>query len=292
MATKISVFAAEGKGDFLNPKITTSIHIISESMNGIGEFLAPAITQSILIFPPPMEGIGNKTKAIVFSRTANYLQANPAEGYGDFKKPNLSHGGGQYIIAESMEGQGEMNNPVLDIGASIKIQAPPMEGRSLITFHNINYDILNMIKLGSEVALLVNDSKGNAGIYRGIVRKRHPENKMLKIKAIIGDGIFGERIIDEDYTEQDIGLTAKEMIDKYCSPLTTENINTETGITAPIKAEGRKPLQVLESMRREHGIFYHVDFAWDVHFYLPDEIEPSNFSEDKDRGYKIKLGVD
>ena len=291
MSVKITAFAATGEGAFVVPDIFTSSLITSPSMEGTGELPAPSILMKVLILPPPMNGQGEETRAIIYARKSVLISSGVMEGAGVFKTPNsITLGDSQYIIADSMEGQGGFRGPSINIGIPVLIDSLPMTGESQVTYPELRYNILDNIEFGSEVYLLVNDGNGNAGIYRGLVRKRNPEDRLLKIKAILGDGILSERIIKEDYESQDIGLTVKDFIEKYCSPLTAENVNTETGIEAPVKASGRKALQVLESIRREHGIFYFVDFTWDFHLYSPDEITSSGFEEESNRGYKIRLG--
>lgn len=130
---------------------------------------------------------------------------------------------------------------------------------------NINY--------GDTVVLAVNDELGNQEQFRGIVRQKQPSGSTLQVKAPTGDGILSERIVKENYSAQDIGLTAKQIIDDYCDPLTSENINTSTGIIAPVKANGKKPLKIFEELRRQHGIYYFVDADWDMNFYLRSEID-------------------
>lgn len=291
MSVKITTFAAAGEGTFLTPEIFTSNLITAPSMEGTGELPAPSVSMRVLILPPSMNGQGEEVRAIIYARKKVVILPEIMEGDGVFKKPDsISIGDSQYIIADSMEGQSDFREPSIDIGIPVIIESLPMAGESEVTYPELRYNILDNVEFGSEVYLLVNDGNGNAGIYRGLVRKRNPEDRLLKIKAILGDGILSERIIKEDYESQDIGLTVKDFIEEYCSPLTAENVNTNTGIEAPVKASGRKALQVLESIRREHGIFYFVDFTWDFHLYSPDEITSSRFEEEDNRGYRIRLG--
>lgn len=86
---------------------------------------------------------------------------------------------------------------------------------------------------------------------------------------------------------QDIGITAKTIIDRYCKPLTSTHVNTNTGIVAPIISWGRTPLSVFEDMRKEYGINFYVDYTWDVHLYFTDIIEESGYPEE---GVIITLG--
>ena len=125
------------------------------------------------------------------------------------------------------------------------------------------------------VILAINDGLGNQEQFKGIIKRRKPSGSILQVSVITGDGILSERRIKEDYLAQDIGLTAKQVIDTYCSPLTSSNINTATGISVPIQSDGKTPLQVFEEIRRRHGVYYFVDVNWDMNLYLPSEINQS-----------------
>ena len=131
---------------------------------------------------------------------------------------------------------------------------------------NINYN--------DTILLAVNDKLGNQEQFKGIIRDKNPEGKILNISAITGDGILSERRVKQNYSGQDIGLTQKQIIDNYCSPLSSNNINT-TGITATIKAKDKTPLKIFEEIRRQFGIFYFVDANWDVNTYFLSEIGSS-----------------
>lgn len=140
-------------------------------------------------------------------------------------------------------------------------------GQINLEVNNENNTAYNGINYDDEVLLVVNDKKGNQEQFKGRVKRKNPSANTLEITAVTGGGILSERIIDKDYSSQNIGLTAKDIVDNYCSPLTSNNIDTSTSISAPIKANGKKPLKIFEDMRRQHGISYYVDKDWDVHFY-------------------------
>lgn len=141
------------------------------------------------------------------------------------------------------------------------------------------------INYNDEVLLAINDKLGNQEQFKGIIRQKNPNGKVLEAKTITGDGLLAERRIKEDYPEQDIGQTAKQIIDDYCSPLTTNNVNTSTGYTKAIKATDKTPLKVLEELRRNYQIYYFVDSNWDVHLYLESEVDGYDTSR-----FKIKYG--
>ncbi len=205
--------------------------------------------------------------------------------------PNFKIGENVIItIDEIQQDFSQVLQPGLFVGSSAILQASIGESISAGLDINIVNNILDNVNYGDDVYLLVNDANGKTKVYKGIVKDRSPQNRRLSVSASLGDSILSERIIKEDYDEQDIGLTAKQIIDTYCAPLTSTNINTNTGITAPIKADGKKPLTIFEKLRREYGIYYYVSFDWDVHLYLKDEIEASDFESVYGRGYKIRLG--
>ena len=132
--------------------------------------------------------------------------------------------------------------------------------------HNAN------INYGDTVNLAVKDAFGNSEEYLGKVRMKSIMDYALTITAIMGSGILSERRIKENYDSQDIGQTIKDIIDTYCSPLTTANVNIATGILAPITATDKTPLTILEELRSQYGIMYYADKDWDMHVYLPCEI--------------------
>jgi hypothetical protein len=145
-------------------------------------------------------------------------------------------------------------------------------GEIILSINNIGGQAIAAVKDGDSVVLAVNDSYGNSEEFRGLVRGRTPQSYALTVRAITGSGIMADRLIKEDYPEQDIGLTAKDIIDTYCVPLTSSNINTSTGIVAPVKAKDKTPLSVYEDLRRKFGVFYFIDKDWDTHLYLPAAI--------------------
>jgi hypothetical protein len=126
---------------------------------------------------------------------------------------------------------------------------------------------------GDTILVGINDTLGNTEEFRAMVRRKSPVGpELLEVTALTGDGIFGERIITQDYTSQDIGLTVKSIIDTYCQPLTSINVNIATGFVAPVIAKDKTVISVLEQLRSDFGVHYHVDKDWDMHLYLPSQI--------------------
>ncbi len=128
------------------------------------------------------------------------------------------------------------------------------------------------IDYGDDVELVVRDALGNEENFDGIVREKNPDGHVMTVRCVMGDSILSERLIDQDYSEQDIGVTVKHMIDNYCQPLTSTNVDETTGYERPVQAEDESPIRKLENFRREYGIFYFVDDDWDFHFYKEDAI--------------------
>ena len=150
----------------------------------------------------------------------------------------------------------------------------------VITFEVLNEDgdMYESIDYGERIFLGVNDELGNTERFEGIVREKNPSGKFLTIEAITGDGILGERLIDTNYdTKQDIGEIVEDIIDNYCSPLTSNNVDIDTGFERTLDARDMRPIEVLEKFRREYGIYYFVDPDWDLHFYKSDAIDDGDF---------------
>jgi len=147
-----------------------------------------------------------------------------------------------------------------EIGAIVAV----IDNKDGVNFGAINY--------GDQVMLAFKDTYGNTEEFLGVVRERNPTGDKLEIYAILGDGILAERIIQENYGSQDIGITIKAVIDDYCSPLTSTNVDISTGFVAEILTDEKVPLVVFEELRKKYGVFFYVDKDWDVHFYVPADI--------------------
>jgi len=172
----------------------------------------------------------------------------------------------------------------------VRLQANTYSGSITVTYRNLlieksstvgNYIPSGQdwkVKYGDEVKLAVNDVLGNTEEFKGVVRDKAVDGYFLTVKAPTGAGVLSERLIKVDYTPQDIGVTVKAIIDTYCTPLTSTNVNTTTGISAPITAKGKTPLKILEEIRRQYGISYFVDKDWDVHLYQESDIADSKLT--------------
>jgi len=122
-------------------------------------------------------------------------------------------------------------------------------------------DYLDTVNVG------IIDSRGHERDYQGVIRDMEPQGEVLVVTAVKGDGILADRYVEEDYASQDIGLTVKAMIDDYADGLTSMNVDTSTAHVAPVKADGKTVLRVLESLRRQYQLYYFVDDDWDLHWY-------------------------
>lgn len=128
------------------------------------------------------------------------------------------------------------------------------------------------IDYGDTVIVAFNDAFGNEEEFEGVIREKDPQGEIMRVTAIMGDGIFAERIVKEDYASADIGATIESLVDAYCAPITTTGVETSTGWTAPVPADGLTALKVIEELRRKYGFFYFVDRLWDMQLYLEGDI--------------------
>jgi len=151
-------------------------------------------------------------------------------------------------------------------------------GEIYLEFDNEGFEAEEQINHGDRVELGILDFAGRREDFAGRVRRKNPEGQIVEVVAILGDGVLSERVIEEDYPEQDIGLTVKQIIETYCLPLTANNVKTDTGFIAPVKAEGRTAVRVLESLRRSYGVYYFVDADWDMNFYTPDDVDEAKLA--------------
>lgn len=160
------------------------------------------------------------------------------------------------------------------IGLSVTETVNGEIGEFSITLRNRAGEANSLINYGDLIILAINDSWGNTEEFHGIARSKQPTGpQRLTIIAKTGDSILAERIVKQDYPAQDIGLTVKYMIETYCQPLTASNVNTNTGIIAPVQSMGNNALSVMESIRQDHGALYYTDKDQDLHFFMEDQIE-------------------
>lgn len=92
------------------------------------------------------------------------------------------------------------------------------------------------------------------------------------------DAEFGEAEAGDAQTLLDVGETIAQIVDEYCAPINSSEVNATTGFVAAIQARGKTALQVIEDIRRQYGFHYFVDRLNNMHFYRPDEeitIDPS-----------------
>ena len=145
-------------------------------------------------------------------------------------------------------------------------------GEIIAVIDNVDGTNYGIIAYQDEVLIAFNDEAGNTEEFTGKVRNKNPKGQDLEIYAILGDGILSERIVQEDYPDQDIGQTVSDMITDYCTPLTVTNVDVATGFSEAILTDNKTPLKILEELRKNYGVFFYVDKDWDVHFYVPADI--------------------
>jgi hypothetical protein len=196
-------------------------------------------------------------------------------------------GGFLTTLDTTFESQSNLERVIIFGGEGIITEVGTLESTSTLLVSSLKYNIVEFMNTGDNVYLLLKDEDNNFKVYKGKIRQMNPKDRKVKIKAIMGDKILTERVIKENYEEQDIGQTTKEIIETYCSPLTAEHINTSTGFTAPIQAQGKKPSQIFTDLQSKYPIVFFVDFAWNVHFILESSIENTG---EESGGYFIRLG--
>ena len=191
------------------------------------------------------------------------------------------------IMAVTVRAYGQLKPYQADIyqGQSLKIETTRGGLRLSSFIPKFTTNLLENISWNDDVFLLAKDIENNVKFFRGIVRDIDEQDRWVDIDAITGDGILAERKVKENYNTQDIGVSVKDMVNKYGRPITTVNVDQNTGIEAPIQADGKTIVKVLEELRRQYNINFYVDNTWDLNFYSED-----NIIEDEEEHISIKLG--
>ena len=113
---------------------------------------------------------------------------------------------------------------------------------------------------GDPVSLAVRDAAGSQdqfeGWQQGAPERVGPELYACYVK--LPDAILAERYILKDYASQDVGQTVADIIDEYCAPLDSSEVDTATGFERPINAVGRTALDVLQELREQYGLIFWV----------------------------------
>lgn len=144
-------------------------------------------------------------------------------------------------------------------------------GGVVVTVDNKDGAAMAAIDFGDTLAVALH-IKGEDEDFEAVVRELRPVGGTLEITAVTGDGILAERLCKQDYAAQDIGVTVAAIINTYCAPLTAAGVDTATGFVAPVQANGKSPLAVLEELRRNYGLYYYMDKNWDLHMYKPGAV--------------------
>ena len=128
---------------------------------------------------------------------------------------------------------------------------------------------------GDPVALAVRDVAGTEEQFEGWLQG-NPERAgpgLFRCYCKLPDAILAGRYVRVDYGSQDVGLTAKAVVDNYCAPLDSSGIDTSTGFVRPVTAFGRTALDVLKELREQYGLLFWVRSTDSVVFLqLPEDL--------------------
>ncbi len=132
---------------------------------------------------------------------------------------------------------------------------------------------------GTSVTLAVRDAEGNDEEFIGTIQgtpERGAAQQLFRVKCSLPDAILADRYITgTDYASQDVGLVVEDIIDTYCSPLLSTEVDTTTGFERPVEAFGRTPLDILKELHDQYGFFFWVRSTDNVVFFvLPQNIDP------------------
>lgn len=267
---------------------TSTSKIYTPGLDYTESVQVPVMTSSSTAIPPTSfpQGIGMRMpalrstsrvrRALVYARQAVVIEASVARTQSEMHRPNFRIGNGWILSVKKSTSTSDVFGPALNLGEPEIIEVTPLTSISRIINAELKYNINDMFTYNDDVYLLIRDREGNFKVYRGLVRNKNPKDRRIQVKAILGEGILSERIVKQDYDAQDVGLTVKQIIETYCSPLTAEGVKTNTGYFAPIQAKNKTALRVLENIRREYGLFYFVGYDWDFNLYEENDIGSEN----------------
>ena len=287
---KLEVDKFNSDSDLLLAETNLGHSTIIDSLSSTSAFEITTTIQSVNTrLDQPL--IAESSLLEITSRIEKSFISSPPSLISNSKFNNAEHyieGGVLIPLDEELKSESELEEPIIFGGEGFSTSlSSPFSSNSEFLLSELKYNIMEFMDTGDDVYLLIIDDNTKFKVYKGKIRNLNPKDRKINLKAIMGDKILTERIIKEDYLEQDIGQTVKEVIETYCSPLTAENVNTNTGYSAPIKAKGKKPSQVLQELQEKYPIVYFVDFAWDFHFLLESEIQKT---DEEIGGYFIRLG--
>ena len=110
---------------------------------------------------------------------------NVAESISKFNLPILSISGDLIIPINDVPADiSEGWSALISTGISEIIEPTIAESTSTGLSIVLTDNLLDNIDTGDDVYLLVSDSNGNLNIYKGIIRKREPRDRILSINAI------------------------------------------------------------------------------------------------------------
>ena len=131
------------------------------------------------------------------------------------------------------------------------------------------------IEFGDSVIVALRDHEGTVAEYAGRIRHKETVGFVTHLVAILGDGFFGERIVGQDYSTQEIGTTIAHIVNNYVSPLSSLGVDLSTGYVAPVKSLNETVTKVFEELRKNYGLFYFVDRDNEVQFYKKENVQAS-----------------
>lgn len=124
---------------------------------------------------------------------------------------------------------------------------------------NVDGTAYSTISDNDVVIVALNDEYGNTEEFGGYVKERIPRGDTMTVIANLGGIKLSERLVSKTYSSQDIGLILKDIIDTYCTPLTSTGIDTSLGGSVPYTGNYKTPLAIFEDLRRQFNFLYYVD---------------------------------
>lgn len=99
----------------------------------------------------------------------------------------------------------------------------------------------------------------------------------VEVLCLLNDATLGRLVVRSDYISQDWGVTLKAMVDDYGGSLTSTNMDTSLGVTAPISGQYKTLLQHLREVAQVLGLMLWVDNDGDVHLVYPADLSAPDY---------------
>lgn len=132
------------------------------------------------------------------------------------------------------------------------------------------------IYYGDTVDVSIYDFTGAQMQYRGRVWQKTPGDNSLELVASLGDKILTERILKEDYSEQDIGTTMGKAIDTYCAPILSTGVPAPLGIIGNLILRGKPVADLFREIMKVWGLRWWVET--DVVDWVCHVVDPTTLS--------------